>query len=198
MRRWLAARAGSRPASRSAWRSKRLPRAMPKCWSRWRWISAGTTTRRCRSPWPRSRATPIRGNSEAAILLALLLDDDGRPDDALAMLSAVGAGRPARRRGAGRRGADAGDKGDLAGRWRRARAAAAAPSAGPQDYAPAGQCAGRHGPPRRSRRRLWRGDRASPKRRRIGQLVDTVSAARQPASSRPTAGPRPRPSWKRR
>ena len=51
------------------------------------------------------------GNSEAAILLALLLDGDGRPDDALALLRRDSARRSAGRRSAGPGNAAAGRQG---------------------------------------------------------------------------------------
>ena len=138
------------------------------------------------------------GNSEATILLALLLDGDGRPDDALALLDARSGPTicwPARRWTS--KPGILGDKGDYhagtaprPGRRRKLRCRAAGLCA-------AGQCAGRHGPAHRGRGRLWRSDcpdRSAAAIRSCGRC--TCSAP--PASSRPTAGPRPRPSWKPR
>ncbi len=75
------------------------------------------------------------GNSEAAILLALLLDSDGRPDDALALLGAIGPGDLLAGEALDVETRLMGDEGNYEGALRRARAAAASPAAGPQDYA---------------------------------------------------------------
>jgi tetratricopeptide (TPR) repeat protein len=74
------------------------------------------------------------GNSEATILLALLFDGDGRPDDALALLG----GMPANDLLAGEA-MDIetrllGDKGDYNAALAKARAATASPTASPQDF----------------------------------------------------------------
>jgi len=75
------------------------------------------------------------GNSEAAILLALLLDGDGRPDDALALLGAIGPDDLLAGEALDVETRLLGDEGNLEGALSRARAAAASPTAGPQDFA---------------------------------------------------------------
>jgi Flp pilus assembly protein TadD len=75
------------------------------------------------------------GNSEATILLGLLLDDDGRADDALRLLGAIEPDDLLAGEALDVETRILGDKGDLEEALRRARAAAAAPGAGPQDYA---------------------------------------------------------------
>jgi tetratricopeptide (TPR) repeat protein len=74
-------------------------------------------------------------NSEAAILLALLFDGDDRPSDALALLTAVGPDDLLAGEALDVEVRLLGDKGDLEGALRRARAAVASAAAGPQDYA---------------------------------------------------------------
>ncbi len=75
------------------------------------------------------------GNSEAAILLGLLLDGDGRSDDALRLLGAIRPDDLLAGEALDVETRILGDKGDLEGALRRARAAVASPGAGPQDYA---------------------------------------------------------------
>jgi tetratricopeptide (TPR) repeat protein len=75
------------------------------------------------------------GHSEAAILLALLLDGDGRPDDALALLRKIPANDLLAGEALDLETRLLADKGDEAGALRRAQDAAASPTAGPQDYA---------------------------------------------------------------
>jgi tetratricopeptide (TPR) repeat protein len=74
-------------------------------------------------------------NSEAAILLGLLLDGDGRSDDALRLLGEIRPDDLLAGEALDVETRILGDKGDLDGALLRARAAAAAPEAGPQDYA---------------------------------------------------------------
>ena len=75
------------------------------------------------------------GSSEASILLALLLDGDGRPDAALTLLRAIPADDLLAGEALDLETRLMGDQGDDAGALRRAQVAAAAPRAGPQDYA---------------------------------------------------------------
>ena len=75
------------------------------------------------------------GNSEAAILLGLLLDGDGRPDDALRLLGGIGPDDLLAGEALDVETRILGDKGDFEGALRRAQDAAASPAAGPQDYA---------------------------------------------------------------
>jgi tetratricopeptide (TPR) repeat protein len=75
------------------------------------------------------------GNSEAAILLALLLDGDGRSDDALALLAGIPPGDLLAGEALDVETRLLGDNGNFDAALVRARAAAASPSAGPQDYA---------------------------------------------------------------
>ena len=75
------------------------------------------------------------GNSEATILLALLLDGDDRPDDALALLRGVAPDDLLAGEALDLETRLLSDKGDEAGALRRAQDAAASPHAGPQDYA---------------------------------------------------------------
>jgi tetratricopeptide (TPR) repeat protein len=75
------------------------------------------------------------GNSEAAILLALLLDGDGRPDDALSLLRAIGPDDLLAGEALDVETRLLGDEGNLEGALSRARVAVASPAAGPQDYA---------------------------------------------------------------
>jgi len=74
-------------------------------------------------------------NSEAAILLALLLDGDGRPDDALALLRAIPSDDLLAGEALDLETRLLGDKGEEEAALRRAQDAAALPTAGPQDYA---------------------------------------------------------------
>lgn len=74
-------------------------------------------------------------NSEAKILLALLLDGDGRPDDALALLRGIPADDLLAGEALDLETRLLGDKGDEEAALRRAQDAAASPGAGPQDYA---------------------------------------------------------------
>ena len=74
-------------------------------------------------------------NNEAAILLGLLLDGDGRSDDALRLLGAIGPDDLLAGEALDVETRILGDKGDFEAALQRARAAAAAPTAGPQDYA---------------------------------------------------------------
>ena len=73
-------------------------------------------------------------NSEASILLALLLDGDGRSDAALAQLRQIPADDLLAGEALDVETRILGDKGDLSGALGRARAATASPAAGPQDY----------------------------------------------------------------
>jgi len=75
------------------------------------------------------------GNSEAAILLALLLDGDGRSDDALALLGAIAPGDLLAGEALDVETRLLGDEGNFERALGRARAAVASPTAGPQDYA---------------------------------------------------------------
>jgi tetratricopeptide (TPR) repeat protein len=74
------------------------------------------------------------GNSEASILLALLLDGDGRSDAALAMLRQIPSDDLLAGEALDVETRILGDKGDLNGALGRARVATASPTAGPQDY----------------------------------------------------------------
>lgn len=74
-------------------------------------------------------------NSEATILLALLLDGDGRPDDALGLLSAVPADDLLAGEALDIETRILGDKGDYQQALARAQAATQLPDAGPQDFA---------------------------------------------------------------
>jgi tetratricopeptide (TPR) repeat protein len=74
------------------------------------------------------------GNSEAAILLALLLDGDSRSDDALKLLGEIKADDLLAGEALDVETRILGDKGDLEAALRRAQDAAASPSAGPQAY----------------------------------------------------------------
>ena len=75
------------------------------------------------------------GNTEASILLGLLLDDDGRPDDALRLLGGIKPDDLLAGEALDVETRILGDKGDFDEALRRARAATASPEAGPQDYA---------------------------------------------------------------
>jgi len=75
------------------------------------------------------------GNSESAILLALLLDGDGRADDALALLRAIPSDDLLAGEALDVETRLLGEEGNFDVALRRARAAAASPTAGPQDYA---------------------------------------------------------------
>jgi len=75
------------------------------------------------------------GSSDSAILLALLLDGDDRPDAALSLLRAIPANDLLAGEALDLETRLLGDKGDEAGALRRAQDAAALPHAGPQDYA---------------------------------------------------------------
>ena len=81
-------------------------------------------------------------NNEAVILLALLLDGDGRPDDALALLRGVRADDLLAGEALDLETRLLADKGDEEAALRRARDAAATPNAGPQDYARMGNVLG--------------------------------------------------------
>ena len=81
-------------------------------------------------------------NSEAVILLALLLDGDGRPDDALALLRGVQADDLLAGEALDLETRLLADKGDGEAALRRAQDAAATPNAGPQDYARMGNVLG--------------------------------------------------------
>jgi tetratricopeptide (TPR) repeat protein len=74
-------------------------------------------------------------NSESKILLALLLDGDGRPDDALALLRGIPPDDLLAGEALDLETRLLGDKGDEEAALRRAQDAAASPGAGPQDYA---------------------------------------------------------------
>ena len=74
------------------------------------------------------------GNSEAAILLALLLDGDGRADAALALLRQIPSDDLLAGEALDVETRILGDKGDRNGALARARVATSSPSAGPQDY----------------------------------------------------------------
>ena len=74
-------------------------------------------------------------SSEAAILLALLLDGDGRTDAALSLLQAIPGDDLLAGEALDIETRLLGDKGDEATALRRAQDAAASPLAGPQDYA---------------------------------------------------------------
>jgi tetratricopeptide (TPR) repeat protein len=74
-------------------------------------------------------------NSEATILLALLLDGDDRPEDALTLLRGVSPDDLLAGEALDLETRLLSDKGDEAGALRRAQDAAASPYAGPQDYA---------------------------------------------------------------
>jgi Flp pilus assembly protein TadD len=78
------------------------------------------------------RANP--GNSEAAILLALLLDGDGRSDDALAVLRTVAPGDLLVGEALDVETRILGDRGDYASALSRAQVAIAAPGSTPQDF----------------------------------------------------------------
>jgi tetratricopeptide (TPR) repeat protein len=75
------------------------------------------------------------GNSEAMILLALLLDGDGRQDDALALLRNIPSDDLLAGEALDLETRLLGDRGDEEAALRRAQDAAATPNAGPQDYA---------------------------------------------------------------
>ena len=75
------------------------------------------------------------GNTEATILLALLLDGDGRSDDALALLRAVPTTDLLAGEALDLETRLLGDRGQEEAALRRAQDAAASPNAGPQDYA---------------------------------------------------------------
>lgn len=78
------------------------------------------------------RADP--GNSEGAILLALLLDGDGRPEDALAVLRAIPAEDLLMGEALDVETRILGDRGEYDRALSRARVATAAPGSTPQDY----------------------------------------------------------------
>jgi len=82
------------------------------------------------------------GNSNAKILLALLLDGDDRPDAALALLRTIPADDLLAGEALDIETRLLGDKGDEAAALRRAQDAAATPNAGPQDYARMGNVLG--------------------------------------------------------
>ena len=82
------------------------------------------------------------GNSEAVILLALLLDGDGRSDDALALLGSVAPDDLLAGEALDVETRLLGDKGDFDGALRRARAAVVSPVAGPEDFARLGNVLG--------------------------------------------------------
>ncbi|WP_294122455.1 tetratricopeptide repeat protein [Sphingomonas sp.] len=82
------------------------------------------------------------GHSEAKILLALLLDGDDRPDAALELLRGIPADDLLAGEALDLETRLLGDKGDEAGALRRAKEAAASPTAGPQDYARMGNVLG--------------------------------------------------------
>lgn len=75
------------------------------------------------------------GNGDATILLALLLDGDGKTDNALALLRTIGPGDLLAGEALDVETRLLGDQGNLEGALSRARTAAASPTAGPQDYA---------------------------------------------------------------
>jgi tetratricopeptide (TPR) repeat protein len=74
-------------------------------------------------------------NSEAKILLALLLDGDGRPDDALALLRGIPTDDLLAGEALDLETRLLGDRGDEEAALRRAQDAASLPNAGPQDFA---------------------------------------------------------------
>lgn len=82
------------------------------------------------------------GNSEAAILLALLLDADGRSDDALQLLGAVPADDLLAGEALDVEARILGDKGQLERALERAQAATRRANAGPHDYARLGNVLG--------------------------------------------------------
>jgi tetratricopeptide (TPR) repeat protein len=82
------------------------------------------------------------GNSEAAILLALLLDGDARPDSALALLNTVGPDDLLFGEALDVQVRLLADKHDFEGALGRARTAVTSTTAGPQDYARLGNVLG--------------------------------------------------------
>ena len=82
------------------------------------------------------------GNSEAVLLLALLLDGDGRPDAALSLLRSIPADDLLAGEALDLETRLLGDKGDEATALRRAQEAASPPNASPQDYARLGNVLG--------------------------------------------------------
>ena len=131
-------------------------------------------------------------NSEATILLALLLDGDGRPDDALALLGTVPPDDLLAGEALDLETRLLSDKGDEAAALRRAQVPRQSPQAGPHDYARMANVLGDMD--RHTEAAAAYGEAIARTERGANDHCGPCICSVPPASSRPTAGAKPRPS----